>query len=208
MTSAGDSKRARTPDQTDGEDSREAKAARIEANGGAYAVLMQLEPCSMHLNGSFFLSFSLLAAAVGTSPQAAASQPEPPAARDSTTEAAVATPSQPQQQSAADAKAEASATPPPVLSTTRAKSEDPLIPNDTASIRLCVAVSEDKGARQTMEDVVAINLDGRGGAAELGQARVSFIGVFDGHGGSSCAEMAAEALHTRTMQAGLAKVRA
>jgi serine/threonine protein phosphatase PrpC len=91
-------------------------------------------------------------------------------------------------------------------STVRARSEDPLIPNDTASIRLCVAVSEDKGARQTMEDVVAIDLDGRGGPADLGQARIAFIGVFDGHGGSSCAEMAAEKLHAETMQAGLAKV--
>ena len=37
--------------------------------------------------------------------------------------------------------------------------------------------------------------------------RVSFFGIWDGHGGADCAEFASQHLHANVMQAGLAQVK-
>ncbi|KAL6748651.1 hypothetical protein V8C86DRAFT_2873365 [Haematococcus lacustris] len=121
---------------------------------------------------------------------------------------------------AAPSASHASSTPAIGVSTTSSQhSDSPLplphckppgsisIPNDTATIRLSAVVSEDKGARAVMEDVAVILLDARPDpVASLPGVRLSFVGVFDGHGGTDCVQAAANSLHSNTLAAGLTQV--
>ncbi|GAX85323.1 hypothetical protein CEUSTIGMA_g12740.t1 [Chlamydomonas eustigma] len=78
-------------------------------------------------------------------------------------------------------------------------------PNDSAKTKLSVAASEDKGRRPTMEDVHVMLLDARGCDHVAGSSlRISFFGIWDGHGGVDCATFASERLHANALKAGLA----
>ncbi|PNH10320.1 putative protein phosphatase 2C 8 [Tetrabaena socialis] len=71
-----------------------------------------------------------------------------------------------------------------------------------AHIPLAAAFSEDQGCRHTMEDVCVCVLDAR--PEPPNQAcRLSYFGVFDGHGGSTCASFAAQHLHAHVLRCGL-----
>lgn len=105
-------------------------------------------------------------------------------------------------------------------------------PNDLASVRVLAAYSEDKGARAAMEDVAVVELDARprpddqedkdqllrragsgaaastsaGASCDVGDVRCCFAAVFDGHGGSQVARLAAQSLHRHVLAAGLREV--
>ncbi|GFR45250.1 hypothetical protein Agub_g6356 [Astrephomene gubernaculifera] len=66
---------------------------------------------------------------------------------------------------------------------------------------LTAAYSEDKGCRSTMEDVCVLQLDAR--REPSAACRLAHFGIFDGHGGLSCASFAAQHLHARVLEAGL-----
>ncbi|GIL48525.1 hypothetical protein Vafri_5028 [Volvox africanus] len=77
----------------------------------------------------------------------------------------------------------------------------PNAPTTTGTF-LTAAYSEDKGCRNTMEDVCVLSLDARlEGQSET--CRLAYFGIFDGHGGVSCASFAAQHLHARVMESGL-----
>jgi len=80
-------------------------------------------------------------------------------------------------------------------------------PQQQQHVPVAAACSEDKGCRQSMEDVWVIDTDARSEArAQSPPAlmRVAFFGVFDGHGGRNCAAAAAERLHRAALAAGIA----
>lgn len=55
-----------------------------------------------------------------------------------------------------------------------------------------------------MEDVHIISLDARTDKSNNGKpVRLSFFGIWDGHGGIDCARFASEALNSNAIKAGL-----
>lgn len=66
--------------------------------------------------------------------------------------------------------------------------------------RLSCAYSEDKGSRQTMEDIAVVQLDAR--LEPSLQARLAHFAILDGHGGVNCAQFVADRLH-KAVAAGL-----
>ncbi|EFJ51267.1 hypothetical protein VOLCADRAFT_42867, partial [Volvox carteri f. nagariensis] len=64
------------------------------------------------------------------------------------------------------------------------------------------AYSEDKGCRNTMEDVCVLQLDARPEEHQP-NCSLAYFGIFDGHGGVSCASFAAQHLHSRVLDSGL-----
>ncbi|KAG2499575.1 hypothetical protein HYH03_002518 [Edaphochlamys debaryana] len=94
-----------------------------------------------------------------------------------------------------------SAAPQPAAAKSGSPSPPPTLPAQSGSA-LSAAFSEDKGCRQTMEDVCVMQLDARPGGAPAG-CRLSHFSVFDGHGGAQCASFAAAGLHAAVLKAGL-----
>ncbi|GLC68533.1 hypothetical protein PLESTF_000702400 [Pleodorina starrii] len=111
----------------------------------------------------------------------------------------------------AGAAAAAAAPPPPAAAAAAGESPAPAgrpaggspAPGAPSGTPLSAAYSEDKGCRNTMEDVCVLQLDARPAEGQPPACRLAHFGIFDGHGGVSCASFAAQHLHARVLESGL-----